>query len=179
MHSRFMLKLPSPASAVNVANAKATKNPITNNPPHNLFPKSSWHYITRIPDFFNNCISDLEHGLTCDVHHIGTATEIERWLRGSRPSTWSATLKMDGSNPDIRTFYTIATLCSSLTFGAYVSDDGKWCFVLTGVSCAPHPMEGNRVEQEGNDSVPEYFSTAVQEVATLLIQNYTNYYWQN
>lgn len=98
------------------------------------------------------------------------------------PSAWEYQVVVV-DNPDISPLYALAKLYSTVTLGATVNGNGKWRLYATGTGRLSAPSaatsESGAITQMASEYVPEYYKTAIHEVAILLLQQYTNYHWTN
>lgn len=168
MPSSFSLKMPSTAVGPLVTQNKSA---------HELFfPVSSWNFVSKIPSFLSDEEISMDAAPTALCEDYGRKTLKDAFLiiNSAQPQCWKFQILLEG-NPDLRPIYALAKLYSTIVLGAHINERGKWGLHISGNS----PIKPTSVVNAELSAVPEYYKTAIHEVAILLVQQYTNYHWMN
>ena len=188
MKSSFSLKMPNASTGHLNVNNQNDKEKHSN---ALFFPISSWNFISKIQSFLSDEQSVVEQvgeqapsNSQVKTYGYKTLREAMIIISQEQPQSWNFQIRLDG-NPDTRPIYALAKMYSTIILGASINEKGQWCLNIAGDSYI-HDNEFKRtttcdISDEAGElgSVPEYYKTAIHEVAILLVQQYTNYHWIN
>lgn len=179
MSSSFSLKMPSPAVG------PVCPRPLgVVSPPALLFPTSSWNFLTNIPAFLDDEDMSRHSDRDDSVKQYGRLAfpAAHQTISREMPAAWEFQVAIE-TNPDTAPLYALAKRYSSVALGAAVNGNGEWRLFATGTGPQSAPSAGppgcDETENGKVGPVPEYYKTAIHEVAILLLQQYTNYHWMN
>ena len=168
MPSSFSLKMPSTAVGALITHKKSAQAL--------LFPVSSWNFVSKIPSFLSDeeAVIDQAPTALCENYGRRTLKDAFQIINSEKPQCWKFQLLLEG-NPDVGPIYALGNLYSTIILGATISENGKWRLDISGNK----PIQSTTEVNTELSSVPEYYKTAIHEVAILLVQQYTNYHWMN
>ena len=160
--------MPSPAVGPLVAQKKSEEEL--------FFPVSSWNFVSKIPSFLSDEETLIDEASTtlCQNYGRRTLKEVFQIINSEKPNCWKFQILLEG-NPDVRPIYALGNLYTTIILGASINENGKWRLHISGNK----PIQSTLQINDQLSSVPEYYKTAIHEVAILLVQQYTNYHWIN
>jgi len=168
MPSSFSLKMPSTAVGPLVAQKKSEQEL--------FFPVSSWNFVSKIPSFLSDEETLIGETPTALYENYGRRTlkDALQIINSEKPQCWKFQILLEG-NPDLRPIYALGNLYTTIILGASINENGKWRLHISG----NNPIQSISEVNAELAAVPEYYKTAIHEVAILLVQQYTNYHWMN